>query len=99
MAAESPLKKAIDEAAGQVEKLHQEYQKYFLGVEKAPPLAMRRTLDQLVSKVKSELAKSSSTPQKFAGTTFVSKYQSYSTQWDRTMREIENGSYRRPIRK
>lgn len=96
MAEQNPLKKAVDLASQKLMQLHQEYQKFFLGAEKKPPLAMRRDLDLAMSKIKAETAKSSSIASKFAANGLVNKYQLHCSQWDKTMREIENGTHKRP---
>jgi hypothetical protein len=49
-----------------------------------------------MGKIKSETAKSSSVSAKFAANTLVNKYQLHASQWDKTMRDIENGTYKRP---
>lgn len=98
MVIQNTLKTAVDQASGLLMRLHQEYQKYFLGAEKKPPLALRRDLDQAMTKIKAETAKSSSIPAKFAAQTLVNKYQLHASQWDKTMREIENGTFKRPTK-
>lgn len=99
MAVENLLKKLADEVLKDMEKTHQEYQKYFLGIEKLPPLVLRRNLETKVAKLKSELATATSTSAKFFATSAVSRLQIFVAQWDKTMREIENGTFRRPVKR
>ena len=99
MAVENPLKKLADQILPDIEKLHKEYQKYFLGVERMPPLVMRKSLETKIAKLKSESMAATSTQAKFFATSVINRFQSYSSQWDKTMKEIEIGTFRRPTKR
>lgn len=92
MALESPLKKDINKAAKDLDALHRIYNVYFSGAEEDPPRAERKALDMLILKIKSQLAMASNSADKFQANAIVSRYQSISGRWDKTLRGIEAGT-------
>lgn len=96
MALESPLKKEVDRAAKEIEVLNRKYNVYFQGGEDDPPRHDRSHLDTIIAKIKTSIATSANSSDKFHANTLISKYQTISAKWDRTLRGIETGQIKRP---
>ena len=89
------IESMVEVFAKKLEVLRVRYEQYFVGVEKAPPSVMRmdvvrtmRALEQLNIR---------NTALRFRLRTTMQKFTSYSTYWNRTLREIEDGTYKRHI--
>jgi hypothetical protein len=95
MAIESPLKKDIDACTVLLDRANKAYQKYFIGMEKLPPFEIRKDLDTKVNKLKSDMNKVHQTSIRFLINGVVAKYHSFISQWDKTMKDIEEGRYHR----
>ena len=80
------LEKRID----QLKKL---YERYFIGIDKRPPLAMRRQVVREVFEM--EQVYINNTAQKFRLRSVVQRFNTLKTYWTRTMRQIEEGTYHR----
>lgn len=96
MALVSPLKQDIDKATRDVEMMQRLYNVYFQGGEDDPPKAQRAALDQLIQKIKSAVATSSNTTDKFAATTLVNRFELLKAKWDKGLRDIETGVVPKP---
>lgn len=96
MALESAIKKDVEKASRDLEALNRLYNVYFSGGEEDPPIEARKALDQLFAKIKSQVATSTNSGDRFQANSLVSKYQLYSSKWDRTLRGIENGTIAKP---
>ena len=92
MSLESPFKKDVIKAQRDLEALQRLYNVYFGGGEEEPPKMQRKALDDLVTKIKGQLAISANAADKFQANTLVSRYQTMSARWDRTLRGIEAGT-------
>lgn len=99
MALEIPLKKEVDQGSQLLDQTHKAYQKYFIGMDKLPPLEMRKRLDDLMAKLKSDMNKVHQTSARFTATTLIAKYHTMSKQWDKTMKDIEEGRFHRQPRR
>lgn len=96
MALESPLKKDVLQVGKLLDLLQRSYNIYFQGAEDEPPLRDRKALDNLVVKIKSQIATSVNAADKFQANALVSRYQSMISRWDRHMKGIEDGTIIRP---
>ncbi len=83
----------VEEVARKMEILRVRYEQYFIGIEKVPPATLRMEVARLIREL--EQLKIKNTAIKFKMRTQVQKFTSYSTYWNRTLREIEDGTYRR----
>lgn len=83
----------VDEVARKMEILRVRYEQYFIGVEKVPPVTMRMDVARIIRELEQTNIKN--TAIKFKMRTQIQKFTSYSTYWNRTLREIEDGTYRR----
>lgn len=99
MAFQHPLKIEIDKAARLINELHKNYQAYFLGDERQPPLPKRKQLDDLIVRLRGEVTRANQSSMSFLFKQIDARYQLYKNKWDKKMAEIENGTYRIPIKK
>jgi hypothetical protein len=92
---EENVQKDVATLANDLEKLKGSYEQYFLGLE-------RRAPDKLREKVLGLIRKHSGTTMQNARTKFrfqqlVARYNTFTTYWDRVLREIEEGTYQRDV--
>lgn len=73
------------------------YEKYFLGIDRRPPDAQRRQVSEKMRVLKTTAVKN--TALKFRIQTLFAKLISFERMWDRTLREIEEGTYKRDVYK
>jgi hypothetical protein len=71
------------------------YEKYFLGIDRRPPDAERKSVSSRLRLMRSTVVKN--TGLKFRINTLFAKLISYERMWDRTLREIEDGTYKRDV--
>ena len=87
----------VDEFAKKLEILRVRYEQYFIGVEKTAPSVMRMDVVRIMRDLEQLQVKN--TAIKFKIRQCIQKFTSYSTYWNRTLREIEDGRYKRHIDK
>lgn len=97
-AIQHPLKMDIEKLGRMVNELHQAYNLYFQGFEKNAPLAKRKDLDTLVTRLRSEVVKANQSSVSFLFRQNESRFQILKNKWDKRMAEIENGTYRIPVK-
>jgi hypothetical protein len=83
---------AIEKQLAEVNKL---FEQYFLGFERLPPIKERDELHKRILKLKGENPRN--TGVKFRLNSSLSKFLSYDRMWQRTLKEIEEGTYKRDI--
>lgn len=91
------LEAKIEEFAAKLENLRVRYEQYFIGVEKQPPTNMRMDVARIMREL--EQAFTNNTAIKFKIQSNIQKFTSYSTYWNRILREIEDGTYKRHLDK
>jgi len=91
MKIQSPLKREIDSADDEMDLLNREYQKYFSGEEKNPPLSRRNRVDRLFKDLKRKVTKSHNRADKFLMESVANKYQLFASRWDKNMLDLERG--------
>ena len=87
----------VDEFAKKLEILRVRYEQYFIGVEKTAPSVMRMDVVRIMRELEQIQVKN--TAIKFKIRQNIQKFTSYSTYWNRTLREIEDGRYKRHVDK
>jgi hypothetical protein len=92
MALENPFKKELEKAGKDLDQLQRLYNVYFGGGEEEPPNIQRRNFDQLIAKIKAQVPSLVNSGDRFAANALTSKYQVYSSKWDKTLRAIEAGT-------
>jgi hypothetical protein len=83
---------AMDEAIVELQVL---YEKYFLGIDRKPPDRERKQVSDRMRTLKTAYVKN--TALKFRLHTLFAKLISFERMWDRTLREMEDGTYHRDV--
>ena len=89
------IEAVCDEFIAKLETLRIRYEQYFIGVEKKAPTALRMDVARLLNDLESVFV--NNTALKFKIQSSIQKFTSYSTYWNRTLREIEDGTYKRHL--
>ena len=71
------------------------YEKYFLGIDRRPPDHERKRVSTKIREMKEQMIRN--TALKFRINTMFAKLLSFERMWDRTLREIEDGTYKRDV--
>jgi hypothetical protein len=82
----------LDEA---IQGLQVLYEKYFLGIDRRPPDDERKRVSSKARELRESQVKN--TALKFKINTLFAKLLSFERMWDRTLREIEDGTYKRDV--
>ena len=85
----------LNELDESIQALHVSYEKYFLGIDRRPPDQERRRVSAKARELRNSLVKN--TALKFKINTLFAKLISFERMWDRTLREIEDGTYKRDL--
>ncbi|MFL5388279.1 MAG: MXAN_5187 C-terminal domain-containing protein [Myxococcales bacterium] len=83
---------AMEQSIGELQVL---YEKYFLGIDRRPPDKERKRISDRMRVLKGTQVKN--TALKFRLHTMFAKLISFERMWDRTLREMEEGTYRRDV--
>jgi hypothetical protein len=89
------LQEELDAMDESIAELHVLYEKFFLGIDRRPPDKERKRVSDRMRVLKTTLVKN--TALKFRLHTLFAKLISFERMWDRTLREIEEGTYRRDV--
>ena len=92
MAQDNTFQKDANEAKALIDYLHKEYQKYFLGVERHPPLLKRKELENKIHKLQMEMSSAANITNKFLANSVIARFRTMAVQWDKAMRDLENGT-------
>ena len=71
------------------------YEKYFLGIDRKPPDQERKRISNKARELRTTSIRN--TALKFKVNTLFAKLISFERMWDRTLREIEEGTYKRDV--
>jgi hypothetical protein len=96
-AAPDSLAGRLEELEKALERVRLHYETYFLGTERRSPEQDRLDLQRRINEARR--TPTSNTALKFRLDTLVQKVTVLSAYWNRTMREIEAGTYRRDVAK
>lgn len=83
----------LDELDHNLKRLRIEYEQFFLGQMKREPQVLRGKVQKAITKLVNEPPRNSR--QKFRFNTLNSRFQVYRQLWGRTLREMEQGTYKR----
>jgi hypothetical protein len=89
------LAEEIDELEEALSTLHVLYEKYFLGIDRRPPDQERKKVSTRMRELRTTMVKN--TALKFRIQTQFAKLISFERMWDRTLREMEEGTYKRDV--
>src|SRR5687767_6497036 len=84
--------KECDEVEVLIVELKVAYEQYFLGVERMPPNELHTALKRRLNKLRNSFVRQ--TAMKFRVNGVQSKFSSYERLWLRTVKEIEDGTYK-----
>jgi len=94
-----PVGEALDEALAdlerKIERVRTLYDQYFMGIEKIEPQVARKEVARTMLLYAQHHIRN--TGQRFRFHSLQQKWNIYATLWNRTMREIEAGTYRRDV--
>jgi hypothetical protein len=85
----------LDELDEAITGLHVLYEKYFLGIDRRPPEQERKRVSSKTRELRTQMIRN--TALKFRINTLFAKLISFERMWDRTLREIEEGTYKRDV--
>lgn len=85
--------KELEAATQEVDKLRVQYEQFFLGIEKREPIAKRNDVARRLRQ--SNLTRSQSSVTRFRFNALQQRFITYSTYWERIVREIEAGTFKR----
>ena len=85
----------LDELDEALTNLHVLYEKYFLGIDRRPPDQERKRVSTRTRELRTQMIRN--TALKFRINTLFAKLISFERMWDRTLREIEDGTYKRDV--
>jgi hypothetical protein len=92
---EQDVMKACDALEGEIASLKVTYEQYFMGMERRPPTAAHASLKKKVNSLKNGFVRN--TAAKFRVNSLHTKFLSYERLWQRTIQEMEAGTYRRDV--
>ena len=78
-----------------IQELHVLYEKYFLGIDRRPPEQERKRISEKARELRTSTIRN--TALKFKINTLFAKLISFERMWDQTLREIEEGTYKREV--
>ena len=85
----------LDDLEESITALQVLYEKYFLGIDRRPPEQERKRVSTRIRELKEQMIRN--TALKFRVNTMFAKLLSFERMWDRTLREIEEGTYKRDV--
>jgi len=89
------LAEAVDELDIRLERLRVLMEQYFQGIEKVPPHVVHKDVDRRIWILRREKIRNTGT--RFRFQQIIQRYNTFSSYWQRIMREIENGTYKRDV--
>jgi len=92
---EKALEEELSELSGRIERLRVQYQQYFMGIERSPPSVQREQLERKIRHSPLNEVRRSSIKFRFQST--IQRLRTYIIYWDRVLREIEDGRFRRGV--
>jgi hypothetical protein len=85
----------LTEIERKLDRLKALYETYFMGVERTAPSVPRREANRLILEIQQEYIGNAS--MRFRLQSILQRWVLFTTYWNRTMREIEAGTYRRDV--
>lgn len=94
-ASHEEIESHLEELERKLDRLRGLYESFFMGIERSAPNVPRRELNRLIVEMQQEhIAKATL---RFRFQSLLQKWVLFTTYWNRTMREIEAGTYRRDV--
>lgn len=89
------IESRIGEMERKLDRLKGLYESFFMGIERAPPNVARREMNRLILEMQQEPISNAS--MRFRFQAVMQRWVLMTAYWNRTMREIESGTYRRDV--
>jgi hypothetical protein len=89
------IAKDVDLLARELERLRLSYEQYFLGLEKDEPIKLKLTVTRLISKLSGAAVQNARL--KFRVQQTIARFNTFSTYWNRILKDIEEGRHRRDV--
>src|SRR4051794_36977538 len=83
------LEKLANEVPILIDRLHNEYNKYFGGAERQPPIKLREQLDKTSDRLRTIMKQSTNLGTSLRVQNAVNKYNQYTAMWDKRMEKFE----------
>ena len=93
---EPSLHQLLEKVSSMTEQVDHLYQQYIQGLEKKPPVELRKQLENHIDQLKKTPASSNSLTQ-FQVQNQLSKFQTYRERWDKFLKDIESGKIKRSV--
>lgn len=87
----------VEDLEKKIDRLRALYQQYFMGIEKLEPTVLRKKVEREIRNL--EKTKIRNTSLRFKLQQQIQRYNLYVTYWNRIIRQIEDGTYLRDVRK
>jgi len=87
----------VDDLERKIERLRALYESHFLGIERRPPIVPRQELNRLMLELQQVQIRNAALRFRFQSVS--QRWTLLVTYWNRTLREIESGTYRRDLQK
>jgi hypothetical protein len=84
-----------DALEGELVDLRNAYEQYFLGTERLPPASAHQELKKKLDRLRMSFVRNTAVNFKIQG--LYTKFTTYERLWNRTLQEMENGTYRRDL--
>jgi hypothetical protein len=91
------IAEVLKELELKIDRLKVLYEQYFMGIEKMEPQVSRKEVTRMMLQLQQQYIRN--TAMRFKFNTMLQRWQLYITYWNRTLREIENGTYVRHLQK
>jgi hypothetical protein len=91
------IAEVLKELELKIDRLKVLYEQYFMGIEKMEPQVARKEVTRMMLQLQQQYIRN--TAMRFKFNTMLQRWQLYITYWNRTLREIENGTYVRHLQK
>lgn len=95
MASGSPHKKALDDLEKQAEGIRRDFDQFFLGLVKRAPVTSQAQLAGVFRKMKEDELREWNTQDRFRFNQIHARFVSMERIWARTLKQIEDGTYKR----
>lgn len=87
----------IEELSTRMERVRSLYEQYFMGIERLEPTIPRKDIERRIEILRK--IRFQNTAKRFKFQTLIQRYNSLQQYWNRTCRDIENGTYKRHVQR
>ena len=95
---QSQIDGMLNEYEQKLDMLHREYELFFHGIERRPPIHLRKEVGRLTRTLEHKTF-IQNTAQKFRRRSLIQRFNTHKNYWERVLKQIEEGTFRRHIEK